>query len=540
MRALLLGLFVVGCGSSTPEASPTPDAAGDSAIDSTPSDAAESGACGSELATPPGTVRTELGVVEGAEQGKTWAFHAIPFAAPPVGALRYAPPQAGTCWNDKRPAKNWGAVCPQLDAMGKVVGQEDCLTLNVWTPKEPAADAKPRAVMVFMHGGGHVQGSAAQKTADGTYIYDAEPIVTKGDVVVVTIQFRLGPLGYLAHPALTAEDPHHSSGMLGALDQLAALQWVQRNIAAFGGDPSRVTIFGESAGGVAICTMIASPLAKGLFSRAIMESGGCPAKPLKDAEAHGVDLATKAGCTGDVPKCLRSLSVDALLTTIPASVDVAGKLGDYNVIVDGWVLPEMPIARITAGTHNHVPFVFGSNSDETSRVVPAIATEDDYRAAVTALAPTFVDPIMAEYPSSEYGNPRRAFVALTSDAKFVCPLRKLGKALIAGQTEPAYRYVFAHALENGTAVTKALGVWHGGELPYVFGHLAVAGYMPGPTDLAVSDTTIARWTNLAKSGDPGAWPKWDATDPYLEIDEPAISAVGVRTKQCDFWDSLGL
>ncbi|MGZ3453820.1 MAG: carboxylesterase/lipase family protein [Polyangiales bacterium] len=542
MRALWLGMLLVGCGSSTSEATPTPDA-GDDAIADTGTiveDTQETSTCGSGIATAPGTVLTDLGVVEGSDQGKTWAFRAIPFAAPPTGALRFKPPQPATCWNDKRAAKAWGAICPQLDAMGKVVGNEDCLTLNVWTPKDPAADKKPRAVMVFMHGGGHVQGSAAVQSSDGTYIYDGEPIATQGDVVVVTIQFRLGPLGYLAHPALTAEDEHHSSGMLGALDQIAALKWVQKNIASFGGDPSRVTIFGESAGGVAICTMIASPLAKGLFSSAIMESGGCPGKALKDAEAHGVDVATKAGCTGDIPKCLRSLSVDALLTAIPATVDVAGKIGDYNVVVDGYVLPETPLVRIAAGTHNHVPFVFGSNTDETSRAVPAITTEDDYKAAVAALAPTLVDPIMAEYPSSEYGNPRRAFVALTTDAKFVCPLRNLAKALIKGQTEPGYRYVFAHPLENGSAVLKALGAWHGGELPYVFGHLALAGYTPGKTDIAVSNTMIARWSQFAKTGDPGSWPKWDATDPYLRIDEPATSETGVRTKQCDFWDGLGL
>jgi para-nitrobenzyl esterase len=540
MRALWLGLLLVGCGSSASEASPTPDAGDDSATVDSATDASETATCGSEIATAPGTVRTDLGVVEGAEQGKTWAFHAIPYAAPPVGALRFRPPQPATCWNDKRPAKAWGAICPQLDTTGKVVGNEDCLTLNVWTPKDPKADGKPRAVMVFMHGGGHVVGASSQQTTDGTRIYDGEIVATKGDVVVVSIDFRLGPLGYLAHPALTAEDAHHSSGMLGAQDQIAALQWVKRNIASFGGDPSRVTIFGESAGGVAMCTMVASPLAKGLFSGVIMESGGCPAKALKDAEAHGVDVATKAGCTGDIPKCLRSLSVEALLTAIPATVDIAGKTGDYNVVVDGYVLPDTPLARIKAGTHNHVPFVFGSNTDETSRAAPMISTEDEYRAAVAALAPTFVDAILAQYPSSEYGNPRRAFVAVTTDAKFVCPLRNLGKALIASQTEPAYRYVFAHALENGTTITKALGAWHGGELPYVFGHLAVAGYTPGPTDLAVSDTTIARWTQFANTGDPGSWPKWDATDPYFRIDEPATSAVGVRTKQCDFWDSIGL
>src|SRR5262249_47813871 len=154
----------------------------------------------------------------------------------------------------------------------------------------------------------------------------------------------------------------------------------------------------ESAGGVAICTMVASPLAKGLFSRAVMESGGCPGKALEDAEPHGVDLATKAGCTGDIPKCLRSLSVDALLTAIPAPVDAAAKIGDYPVLADGYVPPDQPLVRTAAAPHNHVPFVFGSTSDETSRAAPAITTEDEYKAAVTALAPTLVDSIMGQYP----------------------------------------------------------------------------------------------------------------------------------------------
>ena len=523
MRWLLpLTLIACGgsaCGANTSTATPPSDGG------------VEVGACGSEVALRAGTVRTANGAVTGMTSSATWAFKGIPFAT----AARFKRPAPLECWKGERAATDFGPKCAQLGADGKPTGSEDCLSLNLWTPSTQAA---PRAVMVFIHGGGHAVGSASEQIGDGVRLYDGESLATKGEVVVVTIQYRLGPLGWLGHEALAAEDPDKSSGMLGQLDQIAALQWVKTNIAAFGGDPSRVTIFGESAGGVSVCSLVASPVAKGLFSAAIMESGGCPGKARVDAEAHGKKVAEATGCTtADIPACLRALPLEKLLTAIPATVEVAGKTGVYNSVIDGYVLPSAPQELIATSKHNAVPFIFGSNTDETSRAVPRMDTEAEYQAAVRALLPAFADKVLAAYPVSEYGTPRRAFVAVTSDAKFICPLRAVGDAFARGQSQPTYRYVFGYVAENLQPVVKALGAWHGVELLYVFDHLKVSGYVPTPRDQAVIDKIIATWTTFAKTG--AAWTKWErATDPYLSIDTMTGPASGVRTKQCDFWESV--
>lgn len=355
-------------------------------------------------------------------------------------------------------------------------------------------------------------------------------------MVVVTIQYRLGPLGWLAHPTLAAEDPNGSAGMLGHLDQIAALQWVKSNIAKFGGDPSKVTIFGESAGGVSVCALVASPLAKGLFSSAIMESGGCPGKSRADAEVQAKKVADAAGCT--TAECLRALPLDKLLTAAPVTVNVAGRGGEYTTVVDGYAMPSTPLDLIATGKHNAVPFVFGSNTDETSRSAPKLETEAEYQAAVRALIPAFADAVLAQYPVAEYTTPRRAYVALTSDVKFVCPLRQVGAAFTKGQPTPVHRYVFGYVPENVSPVLKALGAWHGAELLFVFDHLRVSGYVPTARDQAMADVMIQHWSGLAKTGTVN-FPKWErTTDPHIRFDVITENAAGVRTKQCDFWDAL--
>jgi para-nitrobenzyl esterase len=516
MRALA-ALLLIACGGSTAPAGEPPADAGPE-IDS----------CASDVAAKAGTVITDRGAVTGVEAGETWSFRGIPFAT----AARFRRPEPISCWKGERAAKDWAPKCAQLDADGKPIGSEDCLTLNVWAPKAASA---PRPLMVFIHGGGHAVGSAAEQLPDGTYLYDGASLATKGDVVVITIQYRVGPLGWLAHPALAADDPNQSSGMLGHLDQIAALQWVRTNAAKFGGDPAKVTIFGESAGGVSVCSLIASPLAKGLFTGAIMESGGCPGKSRVDAEAHGQKLAAAVGCADAA--CLRGLSLDKLLTTVPATVVVAGRGGDYTSVVDGYALPSAPLELIAASKHNAVPFIFGSNTDETSRAAPKLETEAEYQAAVRALFPAVADQVLAQYPVSEYTTPRRAYVALTSDVKFVCPLRQVGEAFAKGQPLPTHRYVFGYVAENVSPLLKALGASHGSELLYVFDHLRVSGYVPTARDQAMADRMIKEWSTFARTG--VAWTKWErATDPHLRFDVETQIQNGVRTKQCDFWDAL--
>jgi para-nitrobenzyl esterase len=506
----------------------------------------DGGECPSSVAPRPGTVLSDRGAVSGVQRGASWAFLGIPYAAPPVGPLRLRPPERHACWSDDRAAKAFGERCPQLDDKYAVVGKEDCLTLNLWTPATPPA--APLPVLFFVHGGGNIQGSSAQLAADGkTYLYDGQALSEKAQVVVVTINYRLGALAWLAHASLAKESTKGSAGNYGTLDQIAALEWVQRNIARLGGDPKRVLLFGESAGALDSCLLVTSPLAKGLFSAALMQSGGCAARPRADAEAFAVKFVAAAGCdkAADVPACLRGLPAETLAKTLPDAIELAGKQGNHQPCVDGWVQPDAPLATLAAGKHNAVPFVVGANADETGIAVGAMS-EAQYKAAVYALAGSVAlgDQILAQYPVADYGTPRRAYVALTSDVKFICGARRVARAAVKGQTLPVYRYHFTHALENGGAVLKEVGAFHALELTFVFLKLGASGYSPSAGELALADAIGGYWSRLAASGDPNgggapAWPRYDAaSDPYLQLDTTIVAGAGVRTKQCDFWDTL--
>ncbi|GAC1558722.1 MAG: carboxylesterase/lipase family protein [Polyangiales bacterium] len=494
-----------------------------------------------------GVVQTDRGAVRGARDGAVWSFLGVPYAAPPVGELRWRAPAPAACWSGALAATSWGPACPQSDAAGTapVFGDEDCLRAQVWT-RSLASDAR-KPVLVWIHGGGFTLGAPGQQSVDGTRIYDGARFVAREDVVVVSIGYRLGVLGWLAHPALDVEDRRRTSGNYGLLDQLAARRWVQRNGVAFGGDPSRVTIFGGSAGGVAVCALIASPLAKGLFARAIIESGGCRAGNFIDAETRGakVVVATKCESAPDVAACLRALPAAQIVGALPAPVEVAGAVSVYGPIVDGVALTGAPLDVITAGGHASVPLVIGTNSEETSKAVPLATTASDaeYRAAVATLFPVVEDTVLAQYPSTDYASPWAAYVALTTDAKFVCPARRAARAFADGQVEPVFRYVFSHALDDAPA-QKKLGAWHGVEALYVFDHLAVAGSVPSAAEAALAAPIEPAWARFADGGDPSdgasgpTWPAWDATDPYLRLDAPLSTGNGVRGAQCDFWDGL--
>jgi len=489
---------------------------------------------------------TESGLVRGVRSGDTFAFRGIPFAASPVGALRWRPPASLQPWSGVRDAAAFGPRCPQLDAADNVAGDEDCLTLNVWTP----ADYSPASglpVLVFIHGGGHVQGAASEQASDGTYLYDGARLATGARAVVVTLQYRLGALGFVAIPALGGESPSGVAANFGLLDVIAALQWVSRNVASFGGDPTRVLAFGESAGAVETCMLVASPLATGLFSAALMESGACVASPRSVAEAFGDGFVTAAGCTdaADVPACLRGLPLAAVVQAVPAHASVAGRGSGFQPAVDGLVLPDLPESLLAAGRHNRVPLVVGANSDETGRDAPMLASEAEYRAAVLALVggiQALADAVVQRYPVAEYGTPRKAYVALTSDAKFICTARRAARAAASGGSR-VWRYFFTHALDNGGAVLHSLGATHGLELAFVFDHLDIAGYTPSAGERALATGIVASWGRLAANGDPAgpgaSWPPYDtARDPFQQLEDPLAAGEGVRTAQCDFWDSL--
>jgi len=497
-------------------------------------------ACSTTVTPKPGTVVTDRGPVTGVEAGATWSFRNVPYAAPPVGDLRWKAPREHACWQDDLDASKFGNACPQIDAKTmSVVGDEDCLALNVWAPK----DADKSAVLFFVHGGGNTQGSAVQATADGSVFYDGQALAEATGNVVVTINYRLGALGFVAHPELTAESDEGSSGNYGNQDQIAALRWVHDNIASFGGDPEHVLLFGESAGALDTCILLTSPLAKGLFSAALMESGGCVAKTKADAEAFGAKLVQAAGCPAGDFACMRDLPASAVVKAIVELPDVAGKQSDYQPSIDGYVVTGDPLEVIAAGGHNHVPFVIGSNSEETGQVI-APMTEAEYEAKVHGtFGVALGDQVLAKYPAAAYPTPRDAYVAVSSDAKFICTARKVARAVSKTQTEPVYRYFFTQPLENAPKLAP-LGAFHGLELVFVFGHLTTGGYPPSAGDKALSTAIMGYWGRIAATGKPDgdgsvAWPTYDAaTDPYLQLAIDIAADEGVRTEQCDFWDSV--
>ncbi|MBA2542689.1 MAG: carboxylesterase family protein [Deltaproteobacteria bacterium] len=469
-------------------------------------------------------VLTTGGPIRGVAADGVIVYKGVPYAKPPVGELRWAPPVALECSATEVDATAFAAQCPQLEA-GAVVGDEDCLQLNLWSPT--TAGAHP--VMVWIHGGGNAQGSAVDP------VYDGRRLAEAGDVVVVTINYRLGQLGFLAEPTL-------GDGNYGLLDQIAALGWVRDNIAAFGGDPENVTIFGESAGGRDVCALVGTSAAAGLFDRAIVQSGGCIGLPTRaTAEGTAADYVAASGCgthsNAERPACLRALDAETAIRTDAPTVSVlAGQ--PYQPMIDGVLLTDQAEAVIEAGAHNAVPFMIGANADETNASAPPIPSEQAYTNAVNALLPpAFASAALDHYPAADFPTPRAAFVRLTTDARFVCPSREIAKAVDAAQTSPVYRYLFAYRPTLAGAV-------HGLDVPFVFGtfdSIIVNGvpYMPSATDLAVSAQFQERWTRFARTGDPGgtpAWPAYTTADATLVIAADVITVDGIRTADCDFWE----
>jgi para-nitrobenzyl esterase len=481
-----------------------------------------------------------------------WSYRGIPYAAAPLGALRWAAAQVHACWSTALQATSFGPMCLQVDATAptQVLGQEDCLTVNVWTPASAgAASALP--VLAFVHGGGNVQGSSGD-TSNGSPIYDGAALAAEENAVVVTFNYRLGAMGFLAHPSFGAHP-----GNYGTLDQTFALGWVQRNGPAFGGDPAHVLLFGQSAGAVDVCAQVASPMSKGLFAAALMESGGCTAKTATEAQSFAQTFAQAVHCdtASDPAACLRLLDANAVTLAIPEPASVsAAKQGDYQPNVDGAFLLGAPHDVVVAGMHNHVPFVIGSNSDETSlelgKAHPGGMTAAQYQAAVLLYAggnQTLANAVLAQYPAASYATPLEAFIQVTTDAKFTCTARYDARAAATGQhDQPLHRYFFTHHLDSGTAtaIERALGAWHGQELAFVFLDLgAGAQYVPSAGEQTLAATIGGSWTRLAASGNPSGagvtWPVYDATtDAYLQLDDATQAGAGVRTAQCDFWDRI--
>jgi para-nitrobenzyl esterase len=486
------------------------------------------------------------GKLQGVAEGATYAFKGIPFAAPPVGSLRWRRPQPAAPWTGVRVAKAFGSVCAQVDPYGKPIGSEDCLTLNVWTPAAPGETSLP--VMVFIHGGDNVEGASADPYGTGHW-YDGAYLAEHGPVVVVTLNYRLNVFGFLGMPQLASEDPDGSTGDYALLDQIAALNWIQQNVTAFGGDPTRVLVFGQSAGAIDTCLLMASPLAKGLFSRALMHSGSCLTISPFAVETNASEVVKAVGCDqeGDVVACMRSKPADVLSKTPGASIYYGG-VADYNPSVDGYVLPDDPYAWIRAGKHNPMEVVVGTTADEYADVVDLIVstpitTEADFQAALEQIyGGAFATWIEGHYPMADYPSPRAALIAVLGDQLMHCPARRLLKALATSQpTKALRRFFYTHVYESGPY--QKYGAAHGLDLPFAFHNFLDSGLeQPSADELALSEKVVAYWTTFAATGRPDpdgllTWPRWGANDPYLVLDVGFGTGTGVRTAQCDAWDT---
>jgi para-nitrobenzyl esterase len=471
-------------------------------------------------------------------------YKGVPFAAPPIGERRWRPPAAVVSWDGVRDGTQFGATCPQMAyPAGSIYAQkpqpesEDCLFLNVWTAAKTSTERRP--VMVWIHGGALTRGSGSIPPYDGTSL-------ARQGAVVVTINYRLGPLGFLAHPALSKESDHGSSGNYGMLDQIAALEWVKRNIARFGGDPARVTIFGESAGSWSVCYLVASPLAGELFHRAIGQSGGAfaPVAKLKE-EHHGVPAAEKLGermahelgcdSADDQAAALRAKTPDELL----AALDKLG--GRIRPNVDGWVLPDDVYAIFAAGKQNHVPVIVGSTADEGTTLFAALVpkAKEAYVAAARTKYGDLADEFLAVYPVETDDDVRAAFLASMRDEWFTWEMRIWARQTVRSG-DKAYQYFFSHA--PPTPNRAEVGAYHAAEILYVFNNLAKVDWTLSEVDTALAGAVSNAWVRFAATGDPngGAMPRWGAYDigsqSYLDMGDSLVPRTDLLQAQCDFFD----
>jgi len=499
-------------------------------------------ACASLLAfslvinAAPDTVKTEGGAVSGTTTAGVRVFKGIPYAAPPVGDLRWRPPQALEPWSGVRDGSQYGAECPQTQyPNGSVYTRpmrplsEDCLFLNIWTTAK-AGDKRP--VFVWIHGGALTRGSSMSDVRDGV------PFAKKGPVLV-SINYRLGPLGYLAHPELTAESNRRSSGNYGVLDQLAALAWVQRNIAAFGGDPARITIGGESAGSWSVNTLVATPLARGLFIRAIGESGGRfgPGYALQDAENAGVAFAKAAGASS-----LKELRA------VPAEKLVALPAFRTSEVVDGWVLPEETMKIFAAKKQNIVPVIVGQNREEMTSLggtngLPM--TLDGYR-RLNGVRDAEMTKAFNEAYRVKSETDGEALLAIGRDTIFSQHMRTWAR-LTTDAGAKAYLYLFSHAAPGPRK--QELRAFHASELPYVFNVLTgadprEAGYAYTDVDRRLADQMSSYWVNFVTTGDPNGkglpvWAPYDRNaEPFLEFGDTISSGTHLFKEQLDFLDKV--
>jgi len=507
------------------------------------------------------SVQTDQGAVIG-QQTTANVFLGIPYAAPPVGPLRWKPPQPASAWTSPLDASKPGNVCPQVvqaqfvvpgQTVGQVIGNEDCLSLNVYAP--PAASSGSKLpVMVWIHGGAYTLGSGGD--------YDASTFAQKYGVVVVTLNYRLGALGFLALPALTGEGGG-ASGNYGLLDQQAALKWVQTNITAFGGNPAAITIAGESAGGMSVCAHLASPVSAGLFGKAIIQSGLCtsPGNAVTQTEAatRNLKYVGKLGCTPDDLNCLRKVDISTLLkTTVPGLRTVSNLV--WSPVYQTSVLPLTLQDAFAQGQFNKVPVLSGTNHDE-GRLFVSVAAPDGkpvtlikYWGAAGLLAGlTKALPVLGQYPYRTYTTPALAFATMFTDGVFSCPAITVDTAL--SKSVPVYAFEFndpqAVTTQRVPVDLPGLGAHHTSSLAYVFQKPIpgiVDAYTFTPAQATLSEQFSAAWANFVKTGTPNSagqrgWQTFDPARGNVQVFMPggvAESTAFTADHKCGFWKTLNL
>ncbi len=500
----------------------------------------------------PRRVETDGGPVVGVAASAGQAFLGIPYAAPPVGPLRWTAPRPAAAWTEPRDATRLGPSCLQNLAVsaqlggsggGPTLGQEDCLTLNVYAPPDAVAGAA-KPVMVWIHGGAFVLGTSGQ--------YDPSALARREGVIVVTVNYRLGALGFFAHPALRGEA---GEGAFALLDQRAALAWVKRNIAGFGGDPRRVTLFGQSAGSWSACYQMASPGSAGLFARAILQSGACviPETSLaaEEAEAGGFRMANGLGCSGpEALACLRALPAEDVVEAAPERPGVTGP-NAWSPATGLDVLPLPPRAAFASGRFNRVPVIDGSDRDEGRlfaylRGLRAdLLTDGSYELEIHRLFGARAPAILVEYPASAFASPKAAYAAVLTDGYFACA------ALDFDRVVRGHAPVFGYEFDDPGApfglptlpFSGGLGSYHTSEIAYVFDRPWILSdpsrFDPGQARLSAAMQDL--WGSFARDGRPQGltpWPRFRSAGDVLRLSPDDLSAVAdfESHHHCAFWD----
>ncbi len=507
----------------------------------------ELGAQETEMSLCSDPVDTSAGLVSGVleEETGTCNWKGVPFAAPPVGALRWRPPAPPGTWDGIRDATEFAPRCMQTGVMFAVNADpsgsmsEDCLFLNIWRPVEPA---EPLPVLVWIHGGGYSGGTP------NTPMYHGGNLASRGGLVVVSVAYRLNIFGFFASEALVEEDPGGSAGNYGLLDQIAALEWIRDNIGAFGGDPSRVTVMGESAGGWSVCNLLATPLAKGLFHRAIMESGGCHDATTMD---RGFEVSTEAaGRLGLDPNDLEGLRAVKAKKLLRRGVEWENAGFKWLPRIDGVVLAAQPIDILESGDYNSVPLIAGANRDEVNDTVylhpfQFFHGQKRYRKRLEKMFGADAAPqISALYPRDAFDRTVHAYQKVTTDVALLCPTMAGARAVAAHQLDVwLYRFDYDDFRFGGM-----LGAFHGSELPFVFGNFdgwparMFFNKRRARHAAPLSDTIMDYWIRFAHRGDPNGpgattWPSLAEQNSFMRFDE--IPEVKPLTEQaiarCTFW-----